>query len=269
MPLHRFLTPPQSRVYVAENEKIKDEYMTSPARHCPPLSVLLPLAIAICLVELPLDIYESWRCMRLEGLRSTSLILAQCVLRGIACCLLVAHCARRIGQVREKRPNVFQDFSVSHLTQLGFCLTYSLSSLLHLLVHALGRHADTVYVILGENHNGVILQSPVSMAALSVLITPLIFGSVFAEALGEWPLASFMAGVELFTELLDEAIRSVPSVESQLHSAQECLSANSDEEIQQEVWNCGFDAFLTKPFSQQAFLQLFRCYYHDEDLAEN
>lgn len=43
------------------------------------------------------------------------------------------------------------------------------------------------------------------------------------------------------------------------------LSANSDEEIQQEVWNCGFDAFLSKPFSQQAFLQLFRCYYHDEE----
>lgn len=63
-----------------------------------------------------------------------------------------------------------------------------------------------------------------------------------------------MDGLEMIRRLRQMELREYGS---KLHHKVIAISANSDNDVVEEVQRCGFDGFLSKPFSIEAFVQLF------------
>eukprot|EP00981_Chlorochromonas_danica_P013509 scaffold6421_cov251-Ochromonas_danica.AAC.3 len=63
-----------------------------------------------------------------------------------------------------------------------------------------------------------------------------------------------MDGLEMIRRLRQLELREF---ENKLHHKVIAISANSDSDVVEEVQRCGFDGFLSKPFSIEAFMQLF------------
>eukprot|EP01039_Chlorochromonas_danica_P010778 gene10778-11978_t len=144
-------------------------------------------------------------------------------------------------------------------------------------VYYLAFSSLIVYEIISKSESEIVDRSLVSTFHEEVLQLhtqhmKTIVGNVAHDL--KTPLSSFMAGVELVRELTEEVILKAdesPTISNYsmkatlysneygntLHHTVIAISANNDSDVIQEARGCGFDEFIPKPFSLEAFLTVF------------